>query len=849
MFLTKELITYAQSVYMHEAQEDNGELDFETFLQSLVIIIPGFLIWLLISSYIKDNKIKKGQAIRQLKKQKEDERERQYQRDSENFRAKLNCTNFIYINGHKAVDLGLQSSILWGVENIGAENNMEVGDIYGWGDYEKININETYLRTWSNRCAIKLVSDEEYEDIKYDYDAAIKIRGAMWRTPTEMHFIELQNDCKWEYIDNFGIVGWKVTGPNGNFIFFPIKYKWHNHESRSWKNLYDMILLTTSFPKEDNIIATEVGLSKKAIFYDINGSSHNIIIRNRVNCGYIRPIAFRSIDVKSDIELALCYLRGTNVKKDTNRAVHILYDASERNDAEAQRILGLLYLKGQDIGRNLKRALSLLRLSGTQGDVQALHFLGDYYQHEKNKDRDMALAILYYTKAGNLKDVKSILSLIELFLQKENKDFFGNEQFNVFVEGIRMGIIEVSRITEVWLKGEDHADSDGVALYSSNGLRLVGTIADRINPGSSYNGHVVSESMSSKTIESYEIKMGTRVIGQYAFERCWKLANIKIPTTVNFIGAYAFIGCTMLDSVVLPNSLVYIGDRAFDCDDHAKIQCTVHRQKPIKIYLPSSVEIIEGNPFCYKSIINNWNPRFKVIDNVLFSANGKILISYCSSEVEYTVPSSVKEIGKGAFRNTPIKIIHLPDSLEIINESAFENSGIKEIKFPSSLKEIRAKAFDSCNFRDGKLVLPSNIETIDFEAFQFTWSVKIIRVPKGRIEHYKYILPEWVTEQIVDDETLYENGLYLNLERNEIISSYDISNIVVIPKGITTIRNNAFVGIYNIDIICFPKSLINFSAHMFDDEVNIGKINVPIGYKDYFASKLSDFEDIIEEIE
>lgn len=184
MFLTKELITYAQSVYMHEAQEDNGELDFETFLQSLVIIIPGFLIWLLISSYIKDNKIKKGQAIRQLKKQKEDERERQYQRDSENFRAKLNCTNFIYINGHKAVDLGLQSSILWGVENIGAENNMEVGDIYGWGDYEKININETYLRTWSNRCAIKLVSDEEYEDIKYDYDAAIKIRGAMWRTPT-----------------------------------------------------------------------------------------------------------------------------------------------------------------------------------------------------------------------------------------------------------------------------------------------------------------------------------------------------------------------------------------------------------------------------------------------------------------------------------------------------------------------------------------------------------------------------------------------------------------------------------------------------------------------------------------
>lgn len=132
LFLTKELITYAQSVYMHEAQEDNGELDFETFLQSLVIIIPGFLIWLLISSYIKDNKIKKGQAIRQLKKQKEDERERQYQRDSENFRAKLNCTNFIYINGHKAVDLGLQSSILWGVENIGAENNMEVGDIYGW---------------------------------------------------------------------------------------------------------------------------------------------------------------------------------------------------------------------------------------------------------------------------------------------------------------------------------------------------------------------------------------------------------------------------------------------------------------------------------------------------------------------------------------------------------------------------------------------------------------------------------------------------------------------------------------------------------------------------------------------
>ena len=45
--------------------------------------------------------------------------------------------------------------------------------------------------------------------------------GGSWRTPTKSQMEELANDCDWAQISINGKWGWKVTGPNGAWIFLP----------------------------------------------------------------------------------------------------------------------------------------------------------------------------------------------------------------------------------------------------------------------------------------------------------------------------------------------------------------------------------------------------------------------------------------------------------------------------------------------------------------------------------------------------------------------------------------------------------------------------------------------------
>ena len=57
----------------------------------------------------------------------------------------------------------------------------------------------------------------EDHDNKYTYDQAISKYGQ--RMPTKWQCEELVNNCKWSWTGN----GMRVTGPNGNSIFFPVE--------------------------------------------------------------------------------------------------------------------------------------------------------------------------------------------------------------------------------------------------------------------------------------------------------------------------------------------------------------------------------------------------------------------------------------------------------------------------------------------------------------------------------------------------------------------------------------------------------------------------------------------------
>ena len=149
---------------------------------------------------------------------------------------------------HEYVDLGLPSGLLWATCNIGANAPEEVGDLFAWGETSPkttfTQSNYVFFKsettepdadgfTTTNSGYTKYVMESEASKyglqgffdnlsvLEKEDDAAYVLWGEQWRIPTWDDINELRNQCTWTWVTLKGVDGYKVTGPNGNFIFFP----------------------------------------------------------------------------------------------------------------------------------------------------------------------------------------------------------------------------------------------------------------------------------------------------------------------------------------------------------------------------------------------------------------------------------------------------------------------------------------------------------------------------------------------------------------------------------------------------------------------------------------------------
>lgn len=146
-----------------------------------------------------------------------------------------------------AVDLGLPSGLKWASFNIGATAPEEYGNMFAWGETETKDgfslSNYAYCKrvvtTDNDGFEITEYQWEEFGGELYDdggtwfFDisgsshdvATIQWKGS-WHMPNRANTKELINECTWNWSTKNGISGYKVTGPNGNWIFIPAGYYW-----------------------------------------------------------------------------------------------------------------------------------------------------------------------------------------------------------------------------------------------------------------------------------------------------------------------------------------------------------------------------------------------------------------------------------------------------------------------------------------------------------------------------------------------------------------------------------------------------------------------------------------------
>lgn len=212
--------------------------------------------------------------------------------------------------------------------------------------------------------------------------------------------------------------------------------------------------------------------------------------------------------------------------------------------------------------------------------------------------------------------------------------------------------------------------------------------------------------------------------------------ELYIPSSVEYIGGGAFGAHDGVKSVyfqnelILPEHMVYLGDGAFTgC---AYMTGTVripdgldevNRAWPDQIggpaIIPQGVKRING---VGRGITSVYIPEgVEEIGELAFWENTKL-----TGKVH--IPSTVKKIGREAFRNTSITHVDLPEELEIIEEFTFQNCALLQdtIVIPSTVKQIRHNAFGGCPMISA-VILPAGLEGIQGDAFGGGYSFDYIQ--------------------------------------------------------------------------------------------------------------------------
>ena len=117
------------------------------------------------------------------------------------------------------VDLGL--SVKWASWNVGADKPEGLGNLYAWGELSpKTDYSTSTYKFYDNGYTKYGSIDNKYQ-LDSEDDVAQQTWGDKWRIPTIEELKELKEKCTFTRTELNGVPVTKVTGPNGNFIYFP----------------------------------------------------------------------------------------------------------------------------------------------------------------------------------------------------------------------------------------------------------------------------------------------------------------------------------------------------------------------------------------------------------------------------------------------------------------------------------------------------------------------------------------------------------------------------------------------------------------------------------------------------
>ena len=236
-------------------------------------------------------------------------------------------------------------------------------------------------------------------------------------------------------------------------------------------------------------------------------------------------------------------------------------------------------------------------------------------------------------------------------------------------------------------------------------------------------------------------------------------------------------------------------------------------------YYPSDIEpntlayeIINASE-CRISGIGTYESKDVIIPSTIRSYNVVGIKENAFNNTDITsveIPSSVRYINKGAFRNTEkLKSVTFKNNLDTLSEYVFYGcSALTSITIPNRVETIESNAFSGCTNLTS-ITLPSNLKTIGSNAFYECTSLKNIDIPDtvtdiGAMCFYGCSVLDNIS---LPDISIMKNGSFGRCS--------SLKNITI-PASVESIETGVFSECFSLESITIPEGVTYLGNYVFE---------------------------------
>ena len=229
---------------------------------------------------------------------------------------------------------------------------------------------------------------------------------------------------------------------------------------------------------------------------------------------------------------------------------------------------------------------------------------------------------------------------------------------------------------------------------------------------------------------------------------------------------------------------------------------------------------VAGLPKLEEIEVDSDNTKYKSVDNVIYSKDGKRLIAYPRSlDSTFTVPDTVTELGSYLFYgNKEITEVNLPDSVTEIGDHAFRECTNLTKVTAKDITWIQSWAFWKCSkLTDIEL---NSLYGLNQDAFNSCTKLKNFTITEA--DSLKSVGPSALEDCASLEQFPYLSGATDFM--NGVFSGCTSLKEITLPANLDEIEVMTFYNCESLESITIPATVTRIGASVFENCQTLGKI-------------------------